>query len=240
MKKGVQKIYSEVAHRYDLINHVMTLGLDSLWRRHAARAAASYSPQRILDVCCGTGDMSVAIARKVSRGALVTGADFSLPMLRLAEGKSYPSHAAFVLADVGRLPFPRDTFDLLAISFATRNLNSGPDNLAGYFREFHRVLTPGGIFIHLETSQPVSRRLRSLFHTYVKALVRPLGSLLSGSSAGYKYLAHTIPRFYPAAELTALLFRAGFSQVDCRPFLFHIAALHIAQKPYNPGISGHR
>lgn len=230
MKKGVQKIYTEVAHRYDLINHVMTLGLDILWRKSAARAAGSFSPQQILDVCCGTGDMSVAISRQAPPGALVTGADFSLPMLRLAEGKSYSSQAALVLSDVGCLPFPQETFDLLAISFATRNLDSGPEALVEFFREFHRVLKPGGVFIHLETSQPRGRLLRSLFHAYVRTLVRPLGSRLSGSAAGYRYLAHTIPRFYPAKELTSLLVRAGFASVDCRPFLFHMAALHTAHK----------
>lgn len=230
MKKGVQKIYTEVAHRYDLVNHVMTLGLDILWRKSAARVAGSSSPLRILDVCCGTGDMSVAISRKAPSGALVTGVDFSLPMIHLAERKSYSSQAAFVLSDVGCLPFPADTFDLLAISFATRNLDSGPEVLVDFFREFHRVLKPGGVFIHLETSQPRGRVLRSLFHVYVRMLVRPLGSRLSGSAAGYKYLAHTIPRFYPSEELTSLLIRAGFPRVDCRPFLFHIAALHTAHK----------
>ncbi len=174
--------------------------------------------------------MSVAISRQAPPGALVTGADFSLPMLRLAEGKSYSSQAALVLSDVGCLPFPQETFDLLAISFATRNLDSGPEALVEFFREFHRVLKPGGVFIHLETSQPRGRLLRSLFHAYVRTLVRPLGSRLSGSAAGYRYLAHTIPRFYPAEELTSLLVRAGFASVDCRPFLFHMAALHTAHK----------
>jgi demethylmenaquinone methyltransferase/2-methoxy-6-polyprenyl-1,4-benzoquinol methylase len=238
MKKGVQKIYTEIAHRYDLINHVMTLGLDILWRKTAAREAADLAPQRILDVCCGTGDMSVEISRKVSPGTRVIGADFSLPMLRLASSKSYVSQASFVLSDVGCLPFPHDTFDLLAISFATRNLDSGPEVLEKFFREFYRVLKPGGIFVHLETSQPRIRLLRSLFHAYVRILVRPLGSRLSGSAAGYRYLAYTVPRFYPAEELSSLLKRAGFTRVDCRPFFFHVAALHTARKSFGKNIAG--
>ena len=231
MKKGVQKIYTEVAHSYDLVNHIMTLGLDILWRKTAARTARDLSPLRLLDICCGTGDMAVEFSRRVPPGAHIFGVDFSQPMLRVAAGKTYASNAEFVLADVGSLPFPSDVFDMLTISFATRNLNSSSEVLVGFFQEFCRVLKPGGVFVHLETSQPRLRPLRSLFHAYVRSIVRPLGSRLSGSAAGYKYLAHTVPRFHSAKELSALLSQAGYSRVEFRPFLFHIAALHTAWKP---------
>jgi demethylmenaquinone methyltransferase/2-methoxy-6-polyprenyl-1,4-benzoquinol methylase len=231
MKKGVQKIYTEVAHSYDLVNHIMTFGLDVLWRKIAARTARELSPMRLLDICCGTGDMAVEFSRRVPPGAHIFGVDFSQPMLCVAADKTYSSKAEFVLADVGCLPFPSNAFDMLTISFATRNLNSSPEVLLDFFREFHRVLKPGGIFVHLETSQPRLRPFRSLFHAYVRSIVRPLGSRLSGSAAGYKYLAHTVPRFHSAEELSSLLSQAGYAKVEFRPFLFHIAALHTAWKP---------
>ena len=230
MKKGVQKIYSEVAPRYDLINHIMTFGLDVLWRKKAAKTAAHFKPKNILDVCCGTGDMSVSISRSVGEQARIFGADFSSDMLDLASGKRYASPISFVLSDVKELPFSNGTFDLLAISFATRNIDSGPAGLLEYFQEFQRVLKPEGIFIHLETSQPRNRLLRFMFHGYVRYFVKPLGIRISGSAPGYRYLAHTIPRFYAADELSDLLRKAGFESVTHEPLLFDMAALHIAYK----------
>ena len=230
MKKGVQKIYREVAPKYDLINHLMTLGWDVLWRQKAARTATNFQPQRILDVCCGTGDMSLSIARYAGSQARIIGVDFSPAMLDLASAKHYRTPVSFVLSDVKRLPFSDDTFDLLAISFATRNIDSGPSALIKYFQEFLRVLKPQGIFIHLETSQPRYRFLRSVFHGYVKYFVKPFGIRVSGSAPGYRYLAHTIPRFYAADELSSLLDKAGFGNVTHKSLMFDMAALHVANK----------
>jgi demethylmenaquinone methyltransferase/2-methoxy-6-polyprenyl-1,4-benzoquinol methylase len=230
MKKGVQRIYGEVAAKYDLVNHLMTFGLDIVWRRKTAAVAASHTPSRVLDVCCGTADMAKELSRKVPSPVRIYGADFSLHMLQVAGAKRFDAPTAFVLADVSRLPFPDNTFDLLGISFATRNLNSGPEVLGRFFREFLRVLKPNGVLLHLETSQPRWRPFRAAFHGYVKHLVRPLGHQVSGSAAGYQYLAHTVPRFYSAETLTGLLQDSGFVQVSYRPFLWRIAALHTAHK----------
>ncbi len=230
MKKGVQKIYQQVASKYDLINRLMTFGLDAIWRRRAAAVAAGYLPHRILDLCCGTGDMALEISHQVPHARHIIGADFSLSMLRLAGKKLYSTKTSFVLSDVGRLPFPDGTFDLLCIAFATRNLNYGPRILTNFFREFHRVLRPDGILVHLETSQPRLKILRALFHRYVRSVVKPLGGRISGSSAGYKYLAFTVPRFYNAEEMSRLLRLAGFDDVSYRPLLFQVAALHTARR----------
>ena len=231
MKKGVQRIYGEIAAKYDLVNHLMTFGLDVIWRRKAAEAAARRTPRRVLDVCCGTADLAREFSRRIPAPAHIIGAAFSLPMLQVASAKRFEAPTVFVLTDVSRLPFPDNSFDLLGISFATRNLNSGPDVLNRFFREFLRVLRPGGTLLHLETSQPRWRPFRAVFHGYVRHLVKRLGRHVSGSTSGYQYLAHTIPRFYPADVLTDLLSDAGFTEVECRPFLWRIAALHTAQKP---------
>jgi demethylmenaquinone methyltransferase/2-methoxy-6-polyprenyl-1,4-benzoquinol methylase len=114
----------------------------------------------------------------------------------------------FTLADASHLPFPNETFDLVTISFATRNINVSKKTLLERFREFHRILRRGGRFVNLETSQPPSWLVRRAFHLYVRLTVKRLGSRISGSSAGYAYLAQTIPRFYNAMELADLMRQA--------------------------------
>jgi len=230
MSGGIQKLFSEVHGTYELVNHVLTFGLDILWRRSAAREAARDGGSMWMDICSGTGEMAVNLRRLAGEDAMVTAADFSLPMLGRAAGKQEARGIRFVIADVTALPFPGDTFDLVTISFATRNINTGRDALLHVFGEVRRVLKPGGRFIILETSQPPSRAFRKLFHTYVGLAVKPLGFLISGSKAGYAYLAHTIPRFYNAAELAALLREAGFGTVDYRTMMFGAVAVHRAVK----------
>jgi demethylmenaquinone methyltransferase/2-methoxy-6-polyprenyl-1,4-benzoquinol methylase len=135
-----------------------------------------------------------------------------------------------VAADVRRLPFSDVAFDLVTVSFAMRNINLSRDILGETFREFYRVLKPGGRFVNIETSQPRSRLLRRVFHAYVRAAVKPIGSRISGSIPGYAYLASTIPRFYPPEGLVALLRRAGFSEVTWRRLSWGITAIHLAVK----------
>ncbi len=122
------------------------------------------------------------------------------------------------------------TFDLVTISFATRNININRDALVHCLGEFHRILKPGGRFINLETSQPSSLVMKKLFHKYVKLFVKPIGQFLSGSRAGYAYLSHTIPRFYSADEFADLIHQAGFEEVTFNRMLHGVAAIHKAVK----------
>lgn len=230
MSKAVQRIFSDVPRTYELVNHVLTFGLDILWRKKAARIAASEGGKLWLDVCSGTGEMAIYLSRLGGQNTKVIAADFSLPMLHKISEKPEASGIFFTLADAGALPFPDNTFDLVTISLGTRNLNVRRENLIRCFREFHRVLKPGGRYVNLETSQPPSGIVRKLFHFYVRLVVRPLGSLLSGSKSGYSYLAYTIPRFYPAAELAEILREAGFGQVTYERLHFGLAAVHKAVK----------
>jgi demethylmenaquinone methyltransferase/2-methoxy-6-polyprenyl-1,4-benzoquinol methylase len=235
MKKGVQKIYTEVAGTYELVNHVLTLGKDIRWRKIAARTAAETGGDNWLDVCSGTGEMVQGLSRTVDRRVTIIALDFSYPMLRRAKNKKYKSQVFFTLGDVTALPFPDSIFDLVTISFATRNINSPKNMLLGCLKEIHRILKPGGLFINLETSQPPSSFIRRLFHFYIKRFVKPIGYFFSGSKAGYSYLSYTIPRFYSAGDFSSLLYKAGFSRVSCRSLLFGIAAIHKAQKGLESG-----
>lgn len=230
MTHGLQRIFSEVANSYDLVNHVLTLGLDIPWRRRAARTGTRLGGEAWLDVCSGPGEMARDLARLAPRGVQIIAADFTPAMVRASLQRSRRAGVRFVLSEAGALPFPDETFDLVTISFATRNINTGREPLLRRFREFRRVLKPGGSFLNLETSQPRQGLIRGVFHAYIKAAVKPLGFLLSGSKAGYAYLSSTIPRFYDAKQLSDLILEAGFRSVSVERLFFGAAAVHLAEK----------
>lgn len=228
----VQAIFSpRVSTTYELVNHILTLGHDSIWRRRAAKLAAVAGGTQWADVCTGTGEMAVCFSRLAPQGTTVHAVDFSRPMLEVARKKRAARNIVFVVSDVKALDFDDDSLDLITIAFATRNINLNRNVLIRTFAEFRRVLKPGGRFINLETSQPSSRLTRRLFHTYVKLLVKPVGGLISGSYKGYAYLQNTIPRFYKPEELSNIMARAGFEDVTCTRLLFGIAAIHQGIKP---------
>lgn len=234
MSSGLKELFAEVAPTYERVNRVLTLGLDRRWRRRAARLAVRGGGTRWLDVCTGTGETAAELARRAPAGTIVLAADFCASMLAVGREKSLGARERPVfalLADVRRLPFPDASLDLITISFATRNLNLSEEILTETFRELHRVLRPGGRFVNLETSQPPRRLIRAIFHAYVRAFVRPLGFRISGSRAGYAYLASTIPRFYGAETLAGILRAAGFGEVTFRRLTFGAAAIHVARKP---------
>lgn len=227
----IQDIFSRIPKTYDLINRVLTLGLDVSWRQSAAKIASQGGSEKWLDVCSGTGDMAGALARTAKPGVKIIGVDFCLPMLSQAVKKPEYSGIYFCVSDAGCLPFLDNTFDVITIAFATRNLNnSGQDVLLKRFGEFRRVLKPGGRFINLETSQPQSFFLKKLVHFYIWLMVKPIGCLISGSKTAYAYLARSIPRFFSAEELTKVLYSAGFAKVDFILLSFGVSAIHIAIK----------
>jgi demethylmenaquinone methyltransferase/2-methoxy-6-polyprenyl-1,4-benzoquinol methylase len=230
MSEGVQRLFPEVARNYELVNHAMTLGLDILWRRKAARVAANEGGGMWLDVCTGTGEMAVYLGRLAKRETAVMATDFSPPMIRKATKKRGVREIAFVLTDAKSLPFADNTFDLVTTSFATRNLNVNRRGLIESFREFHRILKPGGRYVSLETSQPPSWLVRKLFHLYVRLTVRPLGYAISRSRAAYAYLSHTLQYFYTADELADVMQEAGFAQVSFQRLTLGAAAIHKAIK----------
>lgn len=230
MRKGVQKLYTEVAETYESINHILTFGLDILWRNKASREITRKEGQYWLDVCSGTGEMTRNLSQRADASTKIYSVDFSFPMLSRAKKKNFKHHVNFTIADVAHLPFPDETFDLVSISFSMRNLNLNRNELLAHLREFYRILKPGGQFLNLETSQPSSKFLRKTFHFYIRKVVRPIGSFLSGSKAGYGYLAYTVPRFYPPEEFSSLILEAGFRRAKHRSAFLRFAAIHLATK----------
>lgn len=225
----IQRIFSQVPDTYELVNTVLTFGFDRIWRKRAVREAIKHnSGGKWLDACTGTGQMAGLLRRYSSENAEVIGADFCREMIEKAKTLRGSLGIRFIEADMSRLPFSDGEFEGITISFATRNLNRNRDYLLQCLREFRRVLRQGGRFINLETSQPSSRIIKYLFHGYVKTLVKPVGTLISGSKQAYTYLSHTIPRFYNPDEFKKILLEAGFSRVKYKKLFFGVSCIHIA------------
>lgn len=174
--------------------------------------------------------MAVYLCRLAEDDTTIVAADFSLPMLRNLTDKSEATRIVFTIAEASTLPFHNNTFDLVTISFATRNINVSREALIQCLREFYRILKPGGRFVSLETSQPPLRLFRWLFHVYVRLFVKPIGFIISGSRAAYACLSHTIPRFYSAGEFGEIVRRAGFVKPTFKRLFFGVAAIHKAVK----------
>ena len=230
MKEGIQKIFSEVPQTYELINHILTFGMDILWRKKTARIAVEGGGEMWMDICSGTGEMALYLCRLAPKETRVFAVDFSFPMIQKALEKKESSGITFILSDINTLPFPDNTFDLMTISFAVRNINLNREKFLESLKEIHRILKPGGRFVSVETSQPKSKIIRKLFHGYIRLAVKPIGQIISGSKSAYTYLSQTIPRFYSAEEFAEIIKEAGFSEVTFEQLLFGVSAIHIAVK----------
>ncbi|MHC4424625.1 MAG: ubiquinone/menaquinone biosynthesis methyltransferase [Planctomycetota bacterium] len=226
----VERVFSEVPATYELANHILTLGLDVVWRKRAAKIAATADGGQWADMCTGTGEMAACLSRLAPEGTKIYAIDFSAPMLEEAKRKPEADRIDFVASDIKALPFPDASFDLVTMSFATRNINLSKEILIQSFAEFCRVLKPGGRFVNLETSRPSFWPVRRCFHLYVRLFVKSIGSRVSGSRTAYTYLAHTIPRFYSAEELADIMRQAGFKKVAFKQHLFGAVAIHQGMK----------
>ena len=214
----VRTMFDRIAPVYDAMNRAMTLGLDRRWRRLAARAVVRRG-EKILDACCGTGDL--ALAGRAAGGDVV-GVDFSEAMLARARRKA--PEMEWVQADAAALPFPDESFDAVTVGFGIRNLA----DLEGGLRELARVLKPGGRLGCLEITRPRGI-LRPFFRVWFDGLVPAAGKVLPGGAA-YSYLPASVRRFPGPEDLAAAMRRAGFGQVGWRLLGGGIVALHVATK----------
>ena len=211
---AVRTMFDRIAPVYDAMNRAMTVGLDRRWRSETARAVVSPG-DRVLDSCCGTGDLAIAAQRL---GGRATGVDFSERMLERARAKS--NDVEWIQGDALALPFPDAAFDAATVGFGVRNL----DDLEGGLRELRRVLRPDGRVGILEITRPRGL-LRPFYRLWFEGLVPLAGKLLPGGSA-YTYLPASVRRFPGAKELSELMQAAGFEQVSYRLFAGGIVALH--------------
>jgi demethylmenaquinone methyltransferase/2-methoxy-6-polyprenyl-1,4-benzoquinol methylase len=222
-------IFSEVSGRYEQINHIMTLGLDVKWRRRAAEIAAQDGGSTWLDICSGTGEMAIDLGHLADGNTMIISADFSIEMIREAVSKPKSGRICFLISEAKVLPFRDETFDLVTISFATRNININRQVLIRTLREFHRVLKPGGRLVNLETSQPASKVIRKIFQIFIISSTRA-GGLVSGSGEGYGFLYNSMRHFHGPEELVEIFHDAGFRNVSYEKLSFGAVAIHKAVK----------
>ncbi|MBC8028860.1 MAG: bifunctional demethylmenaquinone methyltransferase/2-methoxy-6-polyprenyl-1,4-benzoquinol methylase UbiE [Pyrinomonadaceae bacterium] len=223
-------MFATIAARYDLLNHLLSGNIDKRWRRLVAKILYQGLPleSRILDVACGTGDLSLTLSE--SGEARIVGLDFCRPMLDIAAAKSLKRGAKvpFIEGDALALPFQDRSFDSVTIAFGLRNLASVESGLC----ELLRVLRPGGRVAVLEFSKPRYAIFRGLFKVYFTKLLPFVGGLISGSRGAYQYLPDSVSRFPDQKELASLMKNAGFEEVTYQNLTGGIAALHLGRRPH--------
>lgn len=232
-QRPTQKIFTEVPPKYDILNRILTLNLDEGWRKKTAVKVLENKPERILDLCCGTADLTMHIAKDAPESTELFGLDFSHTMLERAKEKVAvfgEGRVKLIQGDAGNMPFEDSFFDSIGISFGFRNLTFENPDAALHISEVLRVLKTGGRFVIVETSQPKNKIIRSLYHIYQKFFTAPLGGLISGNREAYNYLAYSANNYYSIPEISKVLLEAGFSKVQGFPLMMGATAIVVAEK----------
>ena len=214
-------MFGRVARRYDLANHLLSGGLDFLWRRRAAQIVSGWNPGRVLDLATGSGDLALSIAKQL-RQSEITGADFCAEMLEIARAKGL---ANTVVADALALPFAEASFDAVTVAFGLRNMADWGAALA----EMARVLAPGGHLLVLDFSLPRGP-WRALYRMYLHTLLPRLAGVITGEKQAYDYLAASIEEFPSGDEMCALIEGNGFSDAQAQPLSGGIVTIYCAMR----------
>jgi demethylmenaquinone methyltransferase/2-methoxy-6-polyprenyl-1,4-benzoquinol methylase len=214
-------MFGRIARRYDLANHVLSYGADFLWRRRAAKIVAAWNPRDILDLATGSGDLAVAIQRRLPEAA-ITAADFSPEMLEVARGKGVTKT---MLADALQLPFESESFDCVTVAFGLRNMADWDCALS----EMSRVLRHQGHLLVLDFSIPTGT-LRPAYRFYLHRCLPLLASIVTGQKAAYDYLGGSIEKFPSGGEMVELIERNGFGIATAEPLTGGISTIYTAQK----------
>jgi demethylmenaquinone methyltransferase / 2-methoxy-6-polyprenyl-1,4-benzoquinol methylase len=226
--RAVRDMFTAIAPRYDLLNHLLSCNVDRLWWRKTARSFSHILARpeaRVLDLCCGTGDMTFALRREAGNALKILGTDFSHAMLQRASVKSAGTSLRWVEADALRLPFPDAHFELVTSAFGFRNL---ADYDAG-LREILRVLRPEGECGILDFGEP-GGVVGKLYRIYFRHVLPKVGTLISGVKGPYAYLPASVERFPDPSEMLRRMQRTGFREVSWKPYTFGIAGLYRGKK----------
>lgn len=227
-RKYVQTVFEEIAPRYDLLNHLLSLNIDKMWRRKALQQLDwERRPQGdYLDLCAGTLDVCAELSRRPGFGGFVVGADFAVPMLRAGAGKAPRDRVAPVGADAQLLPLRDASVDGATVAFGIRNVAQ----LDVALREVFRVLRPGARFVILEFTTPRFWVVRTFYHFYFHQVLPFVGGVISGHRTAYKYLPKSVANFPAPDELASRMKDAGFADVTWSSLSLGIAAIHLGTK----------
>ncbi|WP_321473365.1 bifunctional demethylmenaquinone methyltransferase/2-methoxy-6-polyprenyl-1,4-benzoquinol methylase UbiE [uncultured Paludibaculum sp.] len=223
----VRGMFGRVAGKYDLLNHLLSFQVDRYWRNTTVRRVEHILRRpgmRVMDLCCGTGDLLLAIEQRTSQQSLVLGSDFCHPMLVAALDKATRRHACAPLfeGDGLQLPLADNSLDLVTVAFGFRNFANYRKGL----RELRRVLKPGGMLAILEFSTPPNALIRSVYGLYSRRILPAIGGLVSGSKDAYTYLPESVRKFPGAEVLAAEMEGAGYTRVKFERMTFGVVALH--------------
>jgi len=228
--KKVERMFSGIANRYDLLNHVLSLGLDSGWRKQVARETGDINCNNILDVCTGTGDMAIELCKFWKGKAYIEGLDFSRELIEIGKKKvvkaKLQDRINFTEGNAETLPYNDKQFDAITVTFGLRNIK----NRLKALKEFHRVTRPGGCFVCLEFSQPVNPIFSKIYFFYLMNFSPLIARMFGSDPSAYKYLGNTIKDFYSPEKLSLLIESAGWKSVEYRLLAGGIVALHKARK----------
>lgn len=228
-REVIEEMFDSVAHKYDMLNHLLSAGVDRSWRRKLVRMASQLKPERILDVATGTGDLALLLAKRIE-GVSVTGVDISEGMLSVAKEKAVKRGmdgcVSFSREDALELSFDSDRFDGVTVAFGVRNF----ENLERGMSELLRVLRPGGRLFVLELSMPTNRFILWFYRLYFSNILPFIGRLTSKSPTAYRYLYDSVEDFAKPRDFIRLLEGCGYSSCKAHSLTFGVATLYVAQK----------
>lgn len=232
MDHPLKEFYRDIYRQYDLVNRIFTFGRDRFWRKKAADVCLMDQPDRILDVCTGTGDFILEIAARSEVQSELVGYDFSEEMLNLARAKASGSNKLinFIEGDVADMPFPDNYFAAAGIAFGIRNLVFENSKADRHLAEIYRVLKPGGRFVILESSKPSNILWRFINGAYLQFILPYLGGIISGNLKAYKYLARSSKNYYTITEAEKILEKVNFNVVEHKSLFLGSVMLVVVQK----------
>ncbi|MGC1244277.1 MAG: bifunctional demethylmenaquinone methyltransferase/2-methoxy-6-polyprenyl-1,4-benzoquinol methylase UbiE [Chryseosolibacter sp.] len=227
-KEQMAKMFNNISRRYDFLNHLLSMGIDRLWRKTAISFLKPSAPQRMLDVATGTGDFAIqALSLNPQK---ITGIDISEGMLAVGRKKveklGLTNRIELLTGDSENLQFSADSFDAVTVGFGVRNF----EDLEKGLSEIRRVLKPGAMLVVLEFSRPRKFPMRQLYNFYFKNILPGLGRLISNDKSAYTYLPESVEAFPDGTDFENILKKVGFKETSCRPLTFGISSIYTARK----------